>query len=45
MLVAHPILVNDAEVGVLSGAFDLSELIADSARFTDEITITEVLTS
>ena len=42
LLIAHPILVNDTEIGVLSGAFDLSDLVADSARFTDEITITEV---
>jgi diguanylate cyclase (GGDEF)-like protein/PAS domain S-box-containing protein len=42
LMITQPIIVNDVEVGVLSGAFDLSELNADSARFTAEITNTEV---
>jgi diguanylate cyclase (GGDEF)-like protein/PAS domain S-box-containing protein len=42
LIITQPIIIADAEVGVLSGAFDLSELNADSARFTAEITNTEV---
>ena len=42
LLVAQAIIVDDIEIGVLFGAFDLSELRADAARFTDEITSTEM---
>jgi len=42
LIITQPIVIADVEVGVLSGAFDLSELNADSAQFTAEITNTEV---
>lgn len=42
LIIPQPIIIADVEVGVLSGAFDLSELNADAARFTAEITNTEV---
>lgn len=42
LLVSQPIIVDDVEVGVLSGAFGLTSLYLDSARFTQEITRTEV---
>jgi diguanylate cyclase (GGDEF)-like protein/PAS domain S-box-containing protein len=42
LVITQPIIIADVEVGVLSGAFDLSGLNADSARFTAEITNTEV---
>jgi len=42
LLVSQQIIVNDIEVGVLYGAFDLSEIRTDSARFTDEITSSEI---
>jgi len=42
LLIAHPIVVNDIAVGTLFGAFDIAELEAMSARFTDEITGTEI---
>jgi diguanylate cyclase (GGDEF)-like protein/PAS domain S-box-containing protein len=40
LLVAQAVIVDDIETGILYGAFDLSELRADAARFTDEITST-----
>ena len=42
LLVAHQVTVNDVEIGKLIGAFDLAELDALSARFTDEISSTEI---
>jgi len=42
LLLSQPIIVNDSEVGVIYGAFDLSKIRADSVRFTDEITSTEI---
>jgi diguanylate cyclase (GGDEF)-like protein/PAS domain S-box-containing protein len=42
LIISQPIVVDGIEVGVLSGAFDLSELNAQAARFTAEITNTEV---
>jgi len=42
LLISRVITVDNVEVGVLYGAFDLSALYADSARFTDEITTTEI---
>ncbi len=42
LLVAHPVVVNDIEIGVLSASFDLSGLHTESARFTDEIINTEI---
>jgi diguanylate cyclase (GGDEF)-like protein/PAS domain S-box-containing protein len=42
LIITQPIIVENVEVGFLSGAFDLAELNADSARFTAEITNTEV---
>ncbi len=42
LLVAHPVIVNDIEVGRLIGAFDIAELEAMSTRFFDEITNTEI---
>ena len=42
LLVAQPIIVNNISIGVLYAAFDLSELRADSVRFSDEITSTEI---
>lgn len=42
LIIDHSVVVNDIEVGVLSAAFDLTELHAESARFTDEITNTEI---
>jgi diguanylate cyclase (GGDEF)-like protein/PAS domain S-box-containing protein len=42
LLVTHPIVVNRTRVGVLYGSFDLTGLRAQSIRFTDEITSTEV---
>lgn len=42
LLVSQQVIINDIEVGVLYGAFDLSEIRADSVRFTDEITSTEI---
>ena len=41
LIIPQPIIIADVEVGVLSGAFDLSELNADSAHFMAEITNTE----
>ncbi len=42
LMITQAIVIADVEVGVLAGAFDLSELNADAARFTAEITNTEV---
>jgi diguanylate cyclase (GGDEF)-like protein/PAS domain S-box-containing protein len=42
LLLAQPVVVNDIEIGVLYGAFDLTELRANSVRFTDDITSTEI---
>jgi len=42
LLLAQPVIVDDVEIGVLYGAFDLTELRADSVRFTDDITSTEI---
>jgi len=42
LMITQAIIIADVEVGVLAGAFDLSELNADSDRFTAEITNTEV---
>lgn len=42
LIITQPIVVDGTEIGVLSGAFDLSELNAQAARFTAEITNTEV---
>lgn len=42
LIISQPIVVDGIEVGVLSGAFDLSELNSQAARFTAEITNTEV---
>jgi diguanylate cyclase (GGDEF)-like protein/PAS domain S-box-containing protein len=42
LLVAQAVVVDDIEVGILYGAFDLSELRADAARFANEITSTEI---
>ncbi len=42
LIITLPIVVDGAEIGVLSGAFDLSELNAQTDRFTAEITNTEI---
>jgi len=42
LLISQAVVVDDSEVGVLYGAFDLSGLRADAVRFTDEITSTEI---
>ncbi len=42
LLVSYPVMIDEAEIGVLFGAYDLSELLATSARFTAELTSTEV---
>jgi len=42
LLVGYPVVVNDVEAGLLFGAYDLSGLYADSARFTAELMTTEV---
>ena len=42
LIITEPIVVDGVEIGVLSGAFDLAELNAQAARFTAEITNTEV---
>jgi len=42
LLVDYPVVVNDVEAGLLFGAYDLSGLYADSARFTAELMTTEV---
>jgi diguanylate cyclase (GGDEF)-like protein/PAS domain S-box-containing protein len=42
LLLSTPLLVDGVAVGTLSGAFDLTELYEESARFTQEITTTEV---
>ena len=42
LIVKQPVFMDGIEIGVLSGAFDLSELNAEAARFTAEITNTEV---
>ena len=42
LMITQAIIIADVEVGVLAGAFDLSDLNADSARFTAEIANTEV---
>ena len=42
LIISQAIVVDGIEVGVLSGAFDLAELNAQAARFTAEITNTEV---
>lgn len=42
LVIAQPIVIDQIEVGILCGAFDLSELYAETANFTKEITTTEV---
>jgi diguanylate cyclase (GGDEF)-like protein/PAS domain S-box-containing protein len=42
LLVSQKVFVNDIEVGVLHGAFDLSEMRTDAARFADKITSSEI---
>lgn len=42
LLISYPLVANGVEIAVLSGAFDLSDLYTDSARFTAELTRTEV---
>jgi len=42
LIITQPVVIADVEVGVLSGVFDLAELNAETARFTAEITNTEV---
>jgi diguanylate cyclase (GGDEF)-like protein/PAS domain S-box-containing protein len=42
LLIVQAVVVDDVEVGVLYGAFDLSGLRADAARFVNEITSTEI---
>jgi len=42
LLVSQQVIVNDSEVGVLYGAFDLSEIRSDAALFADEITSSEI---
>jgi len=42
LLVAQTVIVDDMEVGVLYGAFDLSELRADAARFANAISSAEI---
>jgi len=42
LLIAQAVVVDDIEIGVLYGAFDLSELRADSARFANDIATTEI---
>jgi len=42
LVITQPIIIDDIEQGVLTGAFDLSELYAETARFSEEITTTEV---
>ncbi len=44
LLISQSIEVNGVETGVLAGAFDLTDLYADSARFTEEILSTEIAT-
>ncbi len=42
LIITEPMVVDGVQIGVLSGAFDLAELNAQAARFTAEITNTEV---
>jgi diguanylate cyclase (GGDEF)-like protein/PAS domain S-box-containing protein len=42
LIITQPVVADGIELGVLSGAFDLAELNAQAARFTAEITNTEV---
>lgn len=42
LLISYPVILNDLEAGALFGAYDLVDLYADSARFTAELTSTEV---
>jgi diguanylate cyclase (GGDEF)-like protein/PAS domain S-box-containing protein len=42
LLISYPVVLNDVEAGELFGAYDLANLYADSARFTAELTSTEV---
>ena len=42
LLVSQAIVVDGDEIGVISGSFELANLYADSARFTAEITTTEI---
>ena len=42
LVISKPVVIDQIEVGVLTGAFDLAELYEETARFTDEITTTEV---
>ena len=42
LLITYSIEVDGVRQGTLSGAFDLSGLYAESAKFTDEITATEL---
>ena len=41
LLMSYPIIVDQAETGILSGAFDLADLHADFARFAAELDDTE----
>ncbi len=42
LVVVQPVVIDQVRAGVLSGAFDLSDLHAETAQFTEEITTTEV---
>ena len=42
LLISIPVEVDGVDGGEISGAFNLEGLIADTARFTDEITTTQV---
>lgn len=41
LLVSYPIIANDAQIGRLSGAFDLADLNAESTRFATQLSSTE----
>ena len=45
LLVSLPVEADGVDGGVLSGAFDLTDLHANAARFTEEITVTSVTSS
>jgi diguanylate cyclase (GGDEF)-like protein/PAS domain S-box-containing protein len=42
LIIAQPVVFEGSDFGFLYGAFDLSAIRADAARFTDEITSTEL---
>ncbi len=42
LVIANPVVIDQVEVGILCGAFDLSELYAETEQFTEEITSTEI---